>query len=190
MFASKYDSAIWNARLRGIKVPGFDKAVAGIVGFVAWGIQSFTPIPGFGSLLDSLLGAILGVLNPGDKDWFNNEYTPAVRKLWTQVSVCSGVRTLVVKKLLSFAVTFVEALVFQEQQLPVPPVIRSILDAMRKVGLDSGLLNDMHGDWDLYNKFNCEARSDHARWHVVAAHGLVHISEVADILVGRVKKQC
>ena len=46
LFSQKYDNAIWNATLASIRVPAFDKSVAGIIGFVAWGIEGFTPIPG------------------------------------------------------------------------------------------------------------------------------------------------
>lgn len=187
LFSQKYDNAIWNETMAAMQVPHFDKAVAGIIGFMAWGVESYLPVPGLAALLDSLLGAILGLLNPRDVDWFKQKYQPAVRKMWSKVQVCKDARGLVVKKLLSFAVTFVEALVFQEQMIPVPPAIRRILDIMSSIGLNSGLLNDMRGDWDLYNSYNCHARSDHARWHVVAAHGLVHISEASDIMVGRVK---
>ena len=46
LFSQKYGNAIWNATLASIRVPAFDNSVADIIGFVAWGMEGFTPIPG------------------------------------------------------------------------------------------------------------------------------------------------
>merc|ERR1719203_851586 len=107
-------------------------------------------------------------------------------KVWSNVKVCGGNGGYIAHKFIASMITFVEALVFQEKTLPTPPVIAKILNIIEP----GSYFNDMLGDWDIYNGHDCVKRSDHAKWHETAAHGLLHFTDVADALLGFTKKSC
>merc|ERR1740121_625128 len=95
-------------------------------------------------------------------------------------------------RFIKFTVTFVEAFMFQEQKFPVPGIVRDILGFLEKLGLSSDALGDMKTIWDLYNGETsmCHRRSPHATWHEKAAHGFMHIQNVASLLITEVKRSC
>lgn len=186
LFRGKYDHAFWNVTMRGINIVSFDTSIAGVIAFITY-MMGETTLSWVKGPLDSLINTLLGLFSVGDADWFRETYIPAAKKLAQSVHLCSDSTGSVLSKFLMFAVTFVEALVFQEQQLPTPPEIRAILDFLASIGISSDLFDEMEGDWNYYNGFDCASRSDHALWHEKAAHGFSHMFALADLMTGRVK---
>jgi hypothetical protein len=182
-----YDKETWEAALRTLAIPSFDTAVAGHIIFCLFALAGKFPLLGLESLVQRILDALLDTFGVGDAEWIQNTYIPTVRKALGAVTLCSDATTKLLNHLLKFAVTFVEALVFQEKMIPTPPVIREIVGWLDKLGLLTDALADMDTTWELYNGFNCPARSDHASWHTKAAHGFVHMYDMADIFATRIK---
>jgi hypothetical protein len=181
-----HDKVAWNDAMRQTIVPNFDTSVAGHVIFCLFALAGNFPIPGLESVVQSLLDALLEGFSVGDAEWITKTYIPTVRKALGAVKLC-GSSTELLGHLLKFAVTFVEALVFQEKQLPVPPVIRDIVGWLDKLGILTDALADMDTTWSLYNGFNCTGRTDHASWHEKAAHGFVHMYAMADFFASGIK---
>jgi len=180
LFSEKYDHAHWNATLRAIDIPKYEMSIASIVVFVLYGLEGKLPIPGLETLLNSLITALMDLFDLPDKDFFLETYIPAVKKALSFSKMCTSAIMPIVEHMLKFALTFVEAFVFQEKVIPVPKPIREIVGVLDRLGVTSDLLSDMKPTWDYYNGFDCKVRSDHATWHEKASHGLVHISIVAD----------
>lgn len=177
----KYDHASWNGTMRAMQaaIPAYEMPIVGLISFVMWAIQGKIG-GGTDQILQSVLDALMDVFGIPDADFFSNVYTPAVRKALGFSTLCSEALAPVIEYTLKFIVTFVEALVFQEEKVPVPDAIRDVVAFLDNLGLTSTLLSDMSDTWDMYNGFNCTARSDHAIWHEKAAHGLVHMLNVAE----------
>jgi len=180
LFESKYNHDDWNRTVNSFVIPAYEMPIAGVISFVLWGLQGKFPIPGLSSLLQSVLDALIGVFGVPDADFFQNTYMPAIRKALGFSNICFSAVMPVMEHTLAFIVTFVEALVFQEKQLPVPKPIRDALGFLDRLGMTSDRLRVMHVTWDYYNGFNCRAKSDHATWHEKAAQGLIHFLEVAE----------
>lgn len=186
LFRGKYDHDFWNATMRSIDVIGYDTSIAGVIAFVTY-MMGETALSWVAGPLDSLINTLLDLFSVGDAEWFRAVYIPAAKKVAATVHLCSDSTGSVLSRFLQFAVTFVEALVFQEQRLPTPPELRAILDFLASIGISSDLFDEMEGDWNYYNGFDCVSRSDHAYWHEKAAHGFAHMFAVADLMNGRVK---
>jgi len=180
LFESKYNHEDWNRTIRSVAIPAYEMPIAGVISFVLWGLQGKLPIPGLGSLLQKVIDSLLDIFNVPDAKFFTELYMPAVQKALGFSNICFSSVLPVLKHTLSFAVTFVEALVFQEKQLPTPPWFRDALGFLDQLGVTSDQLRVMHVTWDYYNGFNCRGRSDHATWHEKAAQGLIHFLEVAE----------
>jgi len=178
LFSQKYDHALWNQTVRAVQIPGYEKPITGLISFVLWSLQDMV---GYGTdvLLQGVIEGLIDLFDLPDGDFFKNVYTPAVRKALGFSNLCKDAVWPVVEYTLKFIVTFVEALVYQEQRLPLPDSIKGIIKQLNKLGLSSDLLSDMVDSWDLYNGFDCNARSDHSDWHEKAAHGLVQFLNVA-----------
>jgi len=178
LFGEKYDHTFWNETVRAVQIPAYEKPIVGLISFVLWSLQGMI---GYGTdvLLQGVLESLIDLFDLPDGEFFKNVYTPAVRKALGFSNLCKDAVWPVVEYTLKFIVTFVEALVYQEQRLPVPDSIKDIIKQLNKLGLSSDLLSDMVDSWDLYNGFDCNARSDHSSWHEKAAHGLVQFLNVA-----------
>jgi len=187
LFSQKYDHAVWNATVRGFDIPPYELPIAGIVSFVLWSLQGKFPIPGLDSLLQSLIDALIDLFGLNIGDFLVNVYTPAIRKALSFSNLRLTAVLPVLEHFLKFLVTFVEALVFQEQKIPVPKGIRDAWGFFDQLGFSSDLLAEMPITWDYYNGFNCRARSDHTTWHEKAAYGLMHCNKLAEIFVSGVE---
>jgi len=181
LFSGKYDHAFWNQVVRGIDVPAYEMPIAGIVCVVLWSLEGKFPIPGLDSLLQQLIDALTDLFNLPDVDFLKNVYTPAVRKALSFSNLHLTAVLPVLETFLKFLVTFVEALVFQEKQIPVPKPIRDVWGFFDQLGFSSDLLADMKITWEYYNGFNCRARSDHTTWHEKASYGLIHSMKLAQL---------
>merc|ERR1719394_375141 len=83
--------------------------------------------PYLAGILDAALGAVMDVFGLREKDYFLNVYNPAVRKALSFSNLCSDTVAPVVEYTVKFILTFVEALVYQEQRLSVPQTIKDVL---------------------------------------------------------------
>jgi hypothetical protein len=180
LFESKYDHEFWNQTIQSIEIPAYEMPIAGVISFVLWGLQGKFPLPGLGSLLQSVLESLIAIFDIPDGEFFTQRYMPAVRKALSFSNICYSAALPVLEHTVSFLVTFVEALVFQEQQLPTPEWFVTALGFLDSLGVTSDRLRVMHVTWDYYNGFNCRGRSDHATWHEKAGQGLIHFLEVAE----------
>jgi len=180
LFESKYNHEDWNRTIQSVVIPAYEMPIAGVISFVLWGLQGKFPIPGLGSLLQLVLDSLIDIFDIPDGEFFTQLYMPAVRKALGFSNICLSSALPVMKHTLSFIVTFVEALVFQEKMIPTPGWFRDALGFLDSLGVTSDSLNVMHVTWDYYNGFDCRGRSDHATWHEKAANGLIHFLEVAE----------
>lgn len=181
LFSQKYDGPEWNRVMRSFDIPPFEYPIAGLVSFSLWALQGKLPIPGLDSLLEGLVNALIDIFGLQFGDFLKDVYTPAIRKAlsfsnlrWSKVMPVLG-------SFLKFLLTFVEALVFQEQQIPVPKEIRDVWGFIDRLGFSTDLLADMRIQWDYYNGFNCRERSDHTTWHEKASYGLIHSLRLAEL---------
>merc|ERR1719203_1152997 len=179
LFSQKYDHALWNQTVRSFDIPAYEMPIAGIVSFVLWSLEGKFPIPGLDSLLQQLIDALMDLFNLPDVEFLRNVYTPAVKKVLSLSNLRLTAVLPVLETFLKFLVTFVEALVFQEKQIPVPKPIRDVWGFFDQLGFSSDLLADMKITWEYYNGFNCRARSDHTTWHEKASYGLIHSMKLA-----------
>merc|ERR1719188_285766 len=114
-----------------------------------------------------------------DAEFWVNVYNPAVRKVLSFSNICSDAVAPVLEYTVKFLLTFVEALVYQEQTLEIPKAIEDVLRILDDLNVTHNMYVDMADTWNYYNGFDCLGRSDHAIWHEKAAHGLVHFLNVA-----------
>lgn len=184
LFRTPYDTAQWESVVRGIDVPDYILPIATCVTTVLestkgrWGAFSFLEA-GVVGLTDTLLSS----LGAEVAEWMNTEYKPTIAKVFASAQLCDQYVDNVVTRTLQFLVTFVEALAFQEKQIPVPQSIRDVLTSIESTL--GGVTLEMEESWDLYNgeKQFCKDRSPHMSWHEKAAHGLLHFAKVAEWLV-------
>merc|ERR1711920_421085 len=181
LFSQKYNHENWNQVVRAFDIPAYEMPIAGIVCVVLWSLEGKFPVPGLDSLLQQLIDALMDLFGLPDVDFLRNVYTPAVRKALSFSNLRLTAVFPVLETFLKFLVTFVEALVFQEKQIPVPKPIRDVWGFFDQLGFSSDLLADMRITWEYYNGFNCRARSDHTTWHEKAAYGLMHSNKLAEI---------
>lgn len=178
LFSEKYNHSHWNATMRAVDIPGYMIPIAGFISFVFWSIQDKIA-PGAHDLLEAALNALIDAFDVPQKDFFVNTYNPAVRKALSFANICSDAVLPVLDSTVRFVLTFVEALIYQEQTLEVPEAISDVLAILDSLGVTHDLYADMADTWSYYNGFDCLGRSDHAIWHEKAAHGLVHFLNVA-----------
>jgi len=186
LFEQKYDHATWNTTIRSFDIPPYEMPIAGIILFVIFAVEGNIPIPGLDSLLQTILEGVMDIFGLPDKEWLTGTYIPAVRKVLGIAGLCGDATVEMLQTLMKFILTFVEALVFQEQKLEAPQWLRTVAGFLDSLGLSSSLLSDMVITWDYYNGFDCKGRSDHATWHEKAAHGLVHTLKMAELFTTRV----
>lgn len=197
LLGEKYDRDFWNKTIFEYNIPSYMTGIGGVISFTLYGLKQNSIMPGIlEPLLDQLLSTLLGEFFKDDElkdvgEWLQAVYIPAAKKTWEQVTFCRatyiGVDPLVTK-FLQFVLTFVESLVYQENVIPPPPILKTIMDAMESLGLNSDLLTNMERTWDLYNGEDCLKRSDHTVWHIRAGHGLLHLLDMSEIFVSRIKK--
>lgn len=181
LFSQKYDHAVWNATVHSFDIPPNLLPIAGICVFVLWSLEGKLPVPGLDSLIQSLLDALVNGFGLTFGPWLVDVYTPAVRKALSFSNLRLSAVLPVLEHFLKFVVTFVEALVFQEQRIPVPDAVLDVWRFFDQLGLSSDLLADMEITWEYYNGFNCRTRSDHGTWHEKAAYGFMHSLKLAEI---------
>jgi len=195
LLSEKYDRDFWNATVYEYNIPSYLTSIGGVVAFTLYGLKQNSVIPGIiEPLFDELLQVLLQEFFQGEDqqvgEWLQNTYIPAAKKAWGHVTFCRatlfGVDPLVTT-FLKFAVTFIESLVYQENVLRPPPIFRTLLGALEALGVNSDLMKNMDRTWDLYNGNDCLSRSDHAIWHIRSGHGLLHLLDMAEILVSRTK---
>jgi len=183
LFSEKYDRDFWEQTTRAVDIPDYMLSITGLIIFALYGVEGALPIPGLKDALTSLATALIDAFDVPAREYWLETYIPAVRKALGFSKMCLGAIMPVMEHIAKFAVVFVEALIFQEQTIPVPPVVRDILVFFDNVGLTGDLLSDMVVTWDYYNGENCIARSDHANWHQKASHGLIHFTAIADLFL-------
>jgi len=183
LFSEKYDRDFWDQQTRAVDIPDYMLSITGLIVFALYGVEGAVPIPGLRQALDTLTTTLLDAFDIPGKDYFLNTYIPAVQKALGFSNMCSDAVMPALGEIAKFAVIFIEALIFQEQTIPVPPAVRDVLAFLDNLGLTGDLLTDMKVTWDYYNGENCTARSDHANWHEKASHGLIHFVYVAEIFL-------
>jgi len=181
LFSQKYNHENWNQVVRSFDIPAYEMPIAGIVCVVLWSLEGVFPVPGLDSLLQQLIDALMDLFGLPDQDFLRDVYIPSVRKALSLSNLRITAVLPVLETFLKFLVTFVEALVFQEQKIPVPAPIRDVWGFFDQLGLSSDLLADMRITWEYYNGFNCRARSDHTTWHEKASYGLIHSMNLAEL---------
>merc|ERR1719350_2164567 len=170
LFRTPYDTTRWEAVVRGIDAPDYILPIATVVMTALestqgrWGIFSFLE-SGVASLTDLLLSQ----LGAEVAEWINTEYKPLIAKVFASVRLCDAYVDNVVTRTLQFLITFVEAIVFQEKQVPVPPFVRDLFSSIEATLGEVTL--EMEETWDLYNgqEAYCKDRSPHMSWHEKAA---------------------
>jgi len=187
LFSQKFDMNSWNQTVRAFDIPPYEKQIAGLVIVALFAIEDKLDIPGLEDLLDSLVDALLGIFGI-DPVYWQQTYVPAVKKAFDSVSICSDALADVAELTVKFLLTFVEALVFQEQQIPVPAEIRALIKDLQDTGFTSTVLSDFQMTWDYYNGYDCKEQTDHANWHELAAHGLIHFVDLAEVFVTKTKR--
>jgi len=189
-FRSPYDRVRWEAEVRSLGMPRYELSIVGIVLTVVEAMYGNWPIPGLGAAIDELIKVLLNALGGSDVEYAKNFYRPAIRKAFSGAKYC-GSRNLLVGRFLKFTLTFVEAFMFQEALIKPPAILRTLFSLLSGLG-GSGSLRDMEITWDIYNgqKSWCHNRSPHATWHEKAAHGLMHIENVAALLISDVRRSC
>merc|ERR1719491_1212727 len=90
------------------------------------------PIIGLESAVNALVDALLGALGGREVEYVKTKFRPAVRKAFSGAKYC-GDRTKMIGRFLKFTVTFVEAFMFQEEMIPVPPAVRDIVGWLEKL---------------------------------------------------------
>lgn len=186
MFRQGYDrDLIWNTLSS--RPPNYILSIVTIVTTVVESMHGQWWIPGLGSLFQTILDSVYPLLGGSDLEWVQRTYVPAIRKTFSAVSYC-GSHSLLIGRMLSFAITFVEAFVFQEELIDAPSWLRDAVAFMNTIGLSTN--DEMAETWDIYNtqKDWCHTRSPHATWHEMASHGLLHISNVASLMTSDVKR--
>jgi hypothetical protein len=187
LFRGPYNREVWYDTFQTIPIPDFTSPVAGHLIFAMYALAGSYPIPGLESFVHTVLNTLLDIFPMADADWIKSTYMPTVQKALGAVTLCSDAASALLEHTLKFTVTFVEALVYQEKMIPLPPIFKDVAVWLDRLGVLTDALSDMARTWDIYNGFDCLARSDHAIWHEKAAHGFVHMFEMADTFANRVR---
>jgi len=169
--------------------PNYVLSIVTIVLTVVESMNGRWPIPGMSSLMQTIFESVLEQLGGRDVEWVKATYLPTIRKAFRSASYC-GDRTDLLGGMLNFAITFVEAFVFQEELIPVPGWLRDVVKFLAMLGFTADGNSDMRETWDAFNgqARMCYNRSPHSTWHEKAAHGLIHISNVARLMVNGVRR--
>lgn len=185
LFRTPYDTARWESVVRGIDVPDYILPIATVVITALEATKGRWSDPGLEAGVVSLTDALLGSLGAEVAEWINVQYKPLIAKVFASVRLCDDYVENVVTRTLQFLITFVEALVFQEKQIPVPQIVRDIFISIES--LLAGVTVEIEETWDIYNgeRDFCKDRSPHMSWHEKAAHGLVHFAHIAKHLILR-----
>ena len=183
LFSEKYDRDYWEEQTRAVDIPDYMKSITGLVIFALYGVEGAIPIPGLKDALGALTTALMDAFDVPGKEYFVNTYIPAAQKALSFSKMCLDSVMPVLEHIAKFAVVFIEALIFQEKTIPVPPVVRDVLAFFDSLGLTGSLLSDMRPTWDYYNGFDCVSRSDHTNWHEKASHGLIHFVTIAELFL-------
>jgi len=188
VFSQPYTITNWKNGIDNLGLPGYMLSIITTVITFVESLEDNWPIWGLGSAVNSLVDYLLEQLGGNDVDYVVSTFRPALRKAFSGAKYC-GDRMLMIGRFLKFTVTFIDAFLFQEEQIDTPQAIRDMLELF---GLDSDGLGDMYTTWDLYNQEEslCDDRSPHAKWHEKAAHGFMHIQNVASLLITEVKTSC
>jgi len=190
LFRQPYDrDNIW--KQLSDRPPNYVLSIVTIVLTVVQSMDGRWPLPGLGALMNAIFDTVLDQLGGGDIEWVKSTYLPTIKKAFKTVSYC-GDRTDLVGGMLNFAFTFLEAFVFQEELIPVPGWVREVVKFLAKPGFSTDGISDMKDTWDVFNgqAKMCSNRSPHSTWHEKAAHGLLHISNVAKLIVNDVRTTC
>lgn len=112
----------------------------------------------------------------------------AVTKAFTTgLSLCSSHRREARKRFVQFAISMIQALIFQESIIKLPPWVGTIFNGLvnlfGKFGISTERYSPIGRGWDVYNgnKEYC-MKSSHAKWHEYASHGIGHMLELMQIL--------
>lgn len=186
LFSTEYDREKWWKGVSEIQIPEFFSAVAGVLGLSIWALAEKIPISPLHDLLTEFLKVVMDLFPLPEKDWFLNTWMPTVRTVLGSANLCGDATLSALDHVVKFCLTYVEAMVFQEKQIPVPKAVRDVIATLDNLGLTSNLFSDMVMSFDKYNGYNCTDRSDHANWHEKAAHGLVHAVSLAELFADSV----
>lgn len=196
LMSEEYDRDAWNDWVFQYEVPSYMTSIGGLIAFTLYTLKQNSAIPGIlEPLFDELLDFLLAEFFKDDLapvgEWLSNTYIPAAKKALEHVTFCRetyvGIDSIV-GQFTAFTLTYVEALVYQGNTISLPPALRSILDAVDALGLNSDLISNMERTWELYNGQDCLGRADHSVWHHRAGHGFLHLFDMAESLVTRTKK--
>jgi len=195
LLRGKYDRDFWNQTVFEYNIPSYMTGIGGVIAFTLYGLKQNSIMPAIlEPILDELLQFLLTEFFKGEDqqigEWLQSTYIPAAKKALSKVTICRatwvGIDPLVTV-FVKFAVTFVEALIYQENVIPPPPALESLLNMLDSLGITSNSLAGMERTWELYNGEDCLARSNHAIWHLRAGHGLLHLLDMAEIFASRTK---
>lgn len=96
------------------------------------------------SYINAGVDLILALLEGSDIDWVKNTYQPLIRKTFQTATYCGSATTLAAR-MVSFALTFVEAFVFQEEVIPMDPLVRDAAKFLDIVGITADSDRRRHG---------------------------------------------
>lgn len=186
LFRGQYSRTKWYDVSRELDLPAYELSIAASILTVVEALDGRYAQDWQEALVTEVVNFLLDAVGGSDFDWVKATYRPAVAKVFDSVTLCASAAQDLYDDLLAFALTFVEAFAFQEELVEIPQSIRDIISFLESIGLNPGS-SEMVETWDLYNgeRAMCIARSPHATWHEKAAHGLVHLTRVAEIIMTR-----
>lgn len=187
LFRGQYSRTKWDSVVSDLDLPAYELSIAASVLTVVEALDGNYPIPGLGAAVNGLVDYLLSALGGSDIEWVASAYRPAIRKVFASVSLCGDAANGLLGSMIAFALTFAEAFIYQEEVVPFPPDAREFFRQLQEMGYTSGAFSDMVETWDMYNgeREMCRSRSDHAQWHHLSAHGLVHMANVAEYILTR-----
>jgi len=192
LFRGPYSTSKWEKEVQGLDLPDYELSIATVVVTVVEALDGNYPIPGTSWAVNALIDVLLDAIGGPDFEWIEVSFRPAIRKALKSVPLCRSAGGDLFNSMLDFCFTFVEAFLFQEELVPIPDIFRDILLFFESIGSTIGSYSDLRETWELYNgeKRMCESRSPHMSWHEKAAHGLVHIAKVAEIMLTNTGPGC
>jgi len=190
-FRQPYDRTKVYTTMENLGLPSYMLSIiTSVVTFVE-SLRGNWPLPGLGPAVYKVIDKLLKSVGGSEAEYVTGTFRPAVKKAFKGADYC-GDRKLLISNFIKFALTFVEAFMYQEEKVPIPDSFRDLIRWLAKLGFTTEGWADMKSTWDLYNgQANmCHDRAPHGIWHEKAADGFMHIQNVAALLIREVRRKC
>lgn len=189
LYSGPFERAKWFNESNQIAecMPDYTTSIVAIVLTIVESLDRKWPLPGVGSLVFRFVDALLDGIGGNDAEWMKNTYRPIISRKFDSIGLCGSIGA-VFDGFIGFALSFGEAFIFQEEQLPVPGIIRELFDFLNLADTTS----EMQLEWDHFNgqQGTCHGRSAHSIWHEKSAHGFTKMVKVAEQFAYQIGRGC